>query len=57
MIGEVLIIIILWKRSEETRKKIGEASKGRWLGRKHSEESKKKMSEARRKRGKVDEHE
>lgn len=32
--------------SEQTRQKLREANKGRWLGRKHSEESRKKMREA-----------
>ena len=31
------------KHSEETKKKIGEKSKGRWTGKKHTEETKKKI--------------
>jgi len=40
-----------WKLSEETKKKISKAKKGKryWLGKKHCEESKRKMREARKK--------
>jgi len=44
------------KHSDETKKKIGFASKGRWTGKHHTEETKKKMSKAQKGRIITPEH-